>query len=64
MVEQDDSNETVQLRIRDKTAQQLRYIYAMTGEKMIDIVAVLVDKEYERLMEKSQGAGRGNQVIG
>jgi hypothetical protein len=52
MSKEGDENKTVQLRIRKSTAQQLRYLYAISGDKMIDIIERLVRDEYEKSQEE------------
>lgn len=41
--------EYAQLRIKTTTRDKLRLLYALTGERMIDIVARLISEELERI---------------
>ena len=49
-------------KVRVSTIKMLRQIYAITGERMIEIVERLVQQELERLEKEKQEKKKDNEV--
>ena len=49
-------------KVRVSTIKMLRQIYAITGERMIEIVERLVKQELERLEKEQQKEGKDKEV--